>query len=75
MKFEQINVVADGEIVKALDQLVAESERQSDAATKIGTYPNMLSAIRKGNAGIAAKVLDYFGLEERRVIVAKNQVG
>lgn len=73
MKFETVKCVADGEVLKALDQLVAESDSQSDAAKKIGVYPSQLSAVRNGAVGVGRIILDYFGLEERRVIVAKTQ--
>lgn len=73
MKFENVKCVAEGEVLKALDQLVAESDSQSDAAKKIGVYPNHLSAVRSGAAGPGRKILEFLGLQERRVIVAKTQ--
>lgn len=69
MKFENVKCLADGELMKALDQLVEESGSQIAAAKKIGVFPNHLSAVRTGAANPGKKIAEFFGLEGRRVLV------
>lgn len=75
MKFENVRSLADGELLAAIDQLVADILSQTEAAKKIEVPQSHLSAVRNGAVGAGTKIVEYFGLEERRVLVKKKPEG
>lgn len=72
MKFETIECLAPGELLRMIGELIAKCGSQNRAAKEMGISQSMLTQVRHGYASPGRKFLDYFGLEARRVIVRKK---
>lgn len=72
MKTEMIEVLKAGEVRRMVGELAQKETTQNETALKIGVSQQLVNkALREyGNPG--HKILDYFGLEMRRVIVRKT---
>lgn len=72
MKTETVKIIPVEEVRKALQSEIGERGFIVDMARKLDAAPASLSGFLSGLSNPGRKVLDYFGLEKRQVLVRKT---
>lgn len=74
MKLETIQVLAPGELRRMVAALIGKHGSATAAAIEMNVQRSALHNYLAGRRHPARKILNYFGLEARRVIVRKAPI-